>query len=120
MNILQTKTVKWLATGSTGSSSEAMAFWLAFGQKTADNYAHPHDPDDLDRCLRLLDAVPELRQYLHCMSEVSPYWSALLNNWEAIETSHLNEVGLHWCKARSAPKTYALMRSVLDAVKEPA
>lgn len=116
MNTLQTKTIKWLATGSTGSSSEAMAFWLAFGQKTCDNYAHPHDPDDLDRCLRLLDTVPELRQRLHHMSEVSPYWGALLNNWGAIERSHLEEVGLGWCKAHSAPKTYALMREVLDAV----
>jgi len=116
MNLLQTKTIKWLATGSTGASSKAMAFWLAFGQKLNGCGNHPHDPDDFDRCLRLLDAVPELRPYLHRMSQVSRHWKALLKNWEAIEASHLDEVGLGWCKARSAPKTYALMREVLDAV----
>lgn len=116
MNVLQTKTINWLATGSTGLSSKAMAFYLAFGQKT-ERGSYPHDPDDLDRCLRLLEAVPELRQYLPRMSEVSPHWAALLENWEAIEASHLEEVGLGWCKARKASKTYALMRGVLDAVK---
>ena len=35
-----------------------MAFWSAFDKPTDDRHAHPHDPDDLDRCLRLLAAVP--------------------------------------------------------------
>ena len=35
-----------------------MAFWIAFDEPTDDPHAHPHDPDDLNRCLRLLAAVP--------------------------------------------------------------
>ncbi len=30
-----------------------MAFWIAFDKPTDDLHTHPHDPDDLDRCLRL-------------------------------------------------------------------
>ncbi len=85
----QKQVVKWLETGQVGSSSKCMAIWLAFGER-AEPFA-PSDPDDFDRCLKLLDKAPGLRPLLPRMAEV----------------------GLGWTKANSAPKTYALMRSIL-------
>jgi len=107
MTETQKQVVKWLATGRVGSSSKCMAMWLAFGER-AEPYA-PADPDDLDRCLKLLDKAPGLRPLIPKMAEVSKDWAALVPRWAEVEASHLAEVGLGWTKARSAPKTYDLM-----------
>lgn len=112
---LSAAAVQWLACGHRGISSNTMFQTLTGVDALNGNHPdHPYDPDDLDRCLQLLAAVPELRGKLQQMSAVSPEWAALIAQWDAIEQSHLAEVGLGWTKAGSAPKTYALMRQVLD------
>lgn len=110
--------VEWLAGGSRGISSNTIVQHLV-GLAACKGYStsHPHDPDDLDRCLQLLAAVPLLRVCLPYMSSCSVEWSALVAKWEEIEASHLDEVGLGWKKAHSAPKTYALMRSVIGTAR---
>ena len=115
MDDTQKSVINWIATGHVGMSSECMALWLAFGERSRMPLA-PADPADLDRCLRLLAAAPGLRERLPRMAEVSPRWAALVSRWDEVEASHLAEVGLGWSKANSAPKTYALMRSILDPV----
>ena len=112
MTETQKQVVKWLATGRVGMSSKCMAMWLAFGEHTEDRFC-PADPDDLDRCLKLLDKAPGLRPLIPKMAEVSKDWAALVPRWDEVEASHLAEVGLGWTKARAAPKTYELMASIL-------
>jgi hypothetical protein len=112
MNETQAQVIKWLVHGETGESSKCMAFWLTFGERERWP-SYPHDPADLDRCLRLLAQAPGLRADLPKMAELSTEWAALMLRWDEIEASHLAEVGLGWTKARSAPKTYALMDSIL-------
>lgn len=115
--------VQWLAGGPRGVSSNTMVQhltgWPALSGRWDGKGDVPHDPDDLDRCLQLLEAVPLLRVMLPQMATHSPQWAAMVQHWAEIEASHLDEVGLRWTKARSAPKTYALMRKVLDAVRFP-
>jgi len=111
MSETTTQVIRWLAFGRVGMSSKCMAMWLAFGE-SAEPYA-PADPDDLDRCLKLLDEAPGLRPLIPKMAEVSEEWAALVSRWDEVEASHLAEVGLGWTKARSAPKTYDLMASIL-------
>jgi hypothetical protein len=115
MDKTQTQVIDWLANGEVGISSNTMAFWLAF-EKTVDDSSHPHDPADLDRCLKLLQRAPLLRAQLPKMAQVSREWAALVARWDEVERSHLDEVGLGWTKAHSAPKTYKLMREVLIPV----
>lgn len=110
MNQIQSQVVKWLANSWVGSSSKCMAMYLAFDEMT--DRSHPYDPDDLDRCLKLLEAAPGLRKHIHKMANVSPQWQALIECWEELEACHLEEVGLGWTKARSAPKTYKLMQDI--------
>lgn len=116
MTPTQSATIAWLAGAyARGMSSRTMAYWLAFSTIPSD-VNHPHDPADFDRCLQLLAAVPALREDLGLMAHLSTEWAALVDRWDDIERSHLEEVGLGWTKARSAPRTYELMRGILDKV----
>jgi hypothetical protein len=114
---LEAKVAHWFASGRVGVSSRTIASFLGLGIPKGD-YSHPHDPDDLDRCLQLLEAIPELRENLPRLAALSPEWAALVGRWDEIERSHLDEVGLRWTKAHSAPKTYDLMRSVIEGARK--
>lgn len=110
----QNAVLNWLANGETGISSETLAFWVMFNVKKAGG-SHPRDPADFNRCLKLLDAAPALRQHLHKMSIVSPEWARLVFNWAEIEKVFIDEVGPDWSKGRRIPaeKTYNLMKAVI-------
>lgn len=114
--------INWLSCGRRGLSSNALFSTLTGVNALGDDKPrHPHDPADLDRCLRLLNEVPELRPLLPKMADVSPQWAALIANWDEIERSHLDEAGLGWTKARSAPRTYELIKKAIESAdtKEP-
>ncbi|MDD2609407.1 MAG: hypothetical protein PHX60_06870 [Giesbergeria sp.] len=119
MDATQEAVIAWLANGETGLSSETMAFWLAFGVRKNDE-SYPHDPDDMDRCLKLLHHAPGLRERLPKMAEMSKIWAALVARWDEIEALQMYEIGLGWTKAQSAPKTYALMREVINGARKEA
>ena len=108
----------WLANGRRGISSNTMFTVMtgvdALGDCTP---SHPHDPDDLDRCLALLHDVPELRAKLPLMAKSSPAWAALIGVWDQLEALHIAEVGLGWTKSNSAAETYKLMRTILKAAE---
>jgi hypothetical protein len=110
-------TVRWLAGEDTGSSSKAMAFWLAFGVKRRWP-DHPHDPSDLGRCIRLLDAAPYLRKRLPEMAELSPVWAEIVNDWSELERlwRHEAECGeMDMWGRREAPLTYVRLKSRIAA-----
>ena len=108
---------KWMVNGEVGASSKAMCTWLVFGVASTDPWDYPHDPADFDRCLRFIEAVPGARALVPQMRQLSKPWAALVDRWDEIEQCHLEEVGLGWTKACSAPKTYDLMKSVLKPVE---
>lgn len=106
---IQTKVLNWIATGRVGASSKAMAM-AACGLPNDGSY--PHDPDDLNRCLLLLEAVPDVRDHFDKIAALGVVWERLIGRWADIEASFLDEAGLNWSKTQTAPKTYALMRDV--------
>lgn len=110
---LSIEATKWLASGSRGISSNTM-FTALTGVDAMKGWetSHPHDPADLDRCLRLIEEVPELKTLIGRMSGVSEEWRKLISRWDELCACHINEVGLGWTKAKSAPKTYALMQEI--------
>ena len=71
----------WLGSDDTGLSSKFMASVLSGGQFTAPNN-YPRDPDDFGRCMRLIEAVPEFKGFIHLMCEHGHEWSAVADNWE--------------------------------------
>jgi hypothetical protein len=113
---------RWLMVGERGMSSEAIVMnlrpGLAVGRRR-DKLAHPHDPDDLKRCLMLLEDVPELVPDFPRMREVSPVWAALVDHWDELRATFLQEGGATWRKGPwSAPKTYARMRELIEGVQQ--
>lgn len=110
-NELQQKILQWLGNGRVGLSSKAMAFAVA--EVEIKDKSHPYDPDDLNRCLLFLEAVPEARNHFDKIAALSETWARLIERWEDVEKSFIDEVGLNWCKAHSAPITYDLMKSII-------
>ena len=110
MSEIQTKVLSWIATGRVGASSQAMAM-AACGLPSDGSY--PHDPDDLNRCLLMLEAVPEVRAHFDKIAALGVVWGRLIARWGEIEEAFLDEAGRNWSKARSAPKTYQLMKEVI-------
>lgn len=108
---MKEKILNWMMTGRVGASSKAMAAHLC-GAPCDGSY--PHDPDDLNRCLLFLEAVPEARAELHRMATLNKTWAALVGQWDNIEAAFMAEVGRDWCKAQRAPNTYRLMREIID------
>lgn len=110
---------KWLAVGEHGESALAIVTKLRDGLGLlgcGTSTQHPHDPDDLRRCLLLLRDAPELRGELHRMAEVSPQWAALVRAWPELEASFEAEAGPGWADGKvggEAPQTYELMLDLL-------
>lgn len=73
----------WIKNGERGISSETMLKYC-YGLDIAKYESHPHDPADFKRCHLLLQAVPQLKSYLHRMNSVSPVWEKLVQNWEKL------------------------------------
>lgn len=107
------KVINWFATGRTGLSSCCLAVSLV-NQDSAKSVAkdHPRDPADLERCLLLLNAVPELRDRLSIMKSVSKEWNALIDQWEKVEATFKHETGFPSLRWNSAPQTYELMQTI--------
>ena len=106
---MKDKILKWFGTGRIGLSSKAMA--LAAIDIYNDG-SHPCDPSDLNRCLLLMQAAPEIRQRMDKLAAISETWGKLVDQWDEVEQCFIDEVGLNWAKGRRAPKTYKLMKDI--------
>lgn len=100
--------VRWLAFGERGVSSETIVSQLTGLQVRS--LSHPHDPDDLRRCVLMLDACPSLAARIGEMRSASPEWAALVDVWSELVESLRSETAA----GRQAPITYALMRKAID------
>lgn len=109
---MRDEVLNWFGNGQVGQSSKAMALAVTDTKGNAD---HPWDPDDLNRCLLFLEAVPQARQHMDKVAALSPTWARLVERWDEIEQTFIGEVGRNWCKALSAPDTYRLMRKIIEA-----
>lgn len=84
----------WLASDDTGVSSRYMAAALAplaglppWIPKSNHFRPFPHDPADFGRCVRLLEAVPELRPHIAELADPKHghVWNAIAAEWETLE-----------------------------------
>lgn len=113
---IESKLNDWYAAGDTGSSSKTMAAHLT--GRTASGTNYPSDGADLGRCLRLILAIPELRERIPQMAALGKYWSALVANWDDLEKLMIEETGPEFDKHKPAPRTYKLMQSILRPIED--
>lgn len=88
----------WVLDGSTGLSS--LCIWGHMtGTRTEGHTTHyPNDLADFNRCLLLLEIMPEWRERMHEMKAHGPFWSALADVWEELTHLFLEDHGLNWLK----------------------
>lgn len=99
----------WLRTGERGASSNAMCRRI-FGVPADAGDDHPHDPDDLRRCLLFLDAA-EAHDKVPMMADVSPAWRGMVEAWREITAAFREEMA----GGKSAPRTYDLIQKAIAA-----
>lgn len=103
----------WLLLRDDGMSSLCIADFMCGTKPLRIN--HPHDPADFGRCERLLRRFPMWRERFGQMAALDPYWAALVPRW--------NDIVAFWDRDSESPKaqagtTYALMRSILDPIRD--
>ena len=96
----------WMEHGERGTSSEVM--WRTFMGFTSDDVSAPSDPDDFKRCYKLLKTVPEWKENMHALEELSPYWKALVGSWDKLTLMYERNVSEDW-KNHKEVGMYALM-----------
>jgi hypothetical protein len=84
----------WCEHGNRGVSSETiLANYIKVKgrivpvkvkRRPESDWDHPKDPSDFNRCHMLLEALPEIRENLEQMREVSPVWAKLVDNWDKL------------------------------------
>lgn len=102
----------WLLNGRVGLSSKAICSHMT-GNVEQDRWNYPSDPDDLNRCLLLLDLIPEWKGRMSEMAQYGKRWAGLAANWTSITDCFINEVGLNWSHGDKASRTYSRMKEAL-------
>lgn len=102
----------WLLDGQVGMSSKSIYCHMT-GREPEDGYSYPCDPDDLNRCLLLLELIPEWRSRMPEMAAHGKKWAGLVSDWPTLAGCFIREVGLNWCNGKRATETYALMKKVM-------
>ena len=114
MNKTETNIVRWLAGPNTGLSSEAMAYCY-LGIQRAGRYSgteHPLDPGDLNRCMLLVELVPEIKEKFDDIAKLSWQWAEIIGAWDELRDLLESEVGPPQDATGLAHKTYARMKEL--------
>ncbi|HCF3913442.1 TPA: hypothetical protein NID53_001048 [Pseudomonas aeruginosa] len=110
---IEERAARWLRDGQVGASSRAIHDHMLGLPMERHHAAYPHDPDDLNRCLLLLNLIPEWAPRIREMAQHSQEWAALVSSWGKLTNLFLQEAGLDWQRSSGAPETYAAMRFLL-------
>jgi hypothetical protein len=102
----------WIVNGRVGMSSRSI-YCHMMGVENKRGWDYPSDPDDLNRCLLLLDLIPEWQPRMHEMAAHGKEWKGLSENWDKIAFTFIDEVGLNWSHGDKAGRTYAMMKEAM-------
>jgi hypothetical protein len=105
---IEKRALTWASGDDTGVSSKAILKVMT-GQTISDDYCHPHDSQDLGRCVRLLDIIPEWRPRIGEMSNVSDEWAALSAVWPELEALH---------RAESHNTVYSRIKAIVRPIED--
>lgn len=129
LSLEEMKVIQWLETGQTGLSSLSLcaALYPQFKKchhKLEDLKINvPHDLADFNSALMFLEAVPEAREKLSLAKEISPVWSALIDNWDILEQKTLakDSQGVYTiiqeCKGDNVDPSHKAKKNVVTGLK---
>lgn len=112
MSDLAMKVLQWQATGNVGVSSATMAS-IALGMKKnfyGSYFRPPSDPSDLNRCMKLVQRIPEIKDSFPLIASECPRFAPVIQHWD--ELTRLLKKELKRPDKR-APETYARMKELL-------
>lgn len=112
MSELAMKVLQWQANGRVGVSSATMAS-IALGMDKpfyGSHFSPPWDPSDLNRCRKLVKAIPEIRDHFPTIGEKVPQFKPILDNWDELMTLLSAEINR---PDNRAPETYQRMKELL-------
>jgi hypothetical protein len=104
----------WIVKGNVGSSSKCIWAHMTGTITSGGEDRYPRDLSDFNRCLLLLEAVPEWKARIHGMGAHGPAWDRLASNWDRLTESMIDEAGLNFSKGHNAPLTSALFKQILN------
>lgn len=111
MSDLAMKVLQWQTKGNVGVSSATMAS-IALGLDEpfyGSRFDAPHDPSDMLRCIKLLEAIPEIRDHFPVIAKRVPAFTGIIDQWDAlVEVMNRECVGDRW----RAPDSYALIKKL--------
>lgn len=98
----------WIVNGDRGASADAIVSKMeGITISSIWRNAHPTDPSDFYKCLKLLEAVPEYKNRMYEMAEVSEQWKSLITHWGELEELLQEEI-----ITGRAPKLYNRMKEI--------
>lgn len=103
----------WILKGRVGLSSSCIWGHMTGTICEGNNSHYPRDIGDFNRCLLLLEAVPEWNPRMSEMSAHGPVWAALAEQWNNLKELFIEEAGINFSLSSSAPKTSALLRQII-------
>lgn len=107
---IKEKAMWWISNGEVGMSSKTIWNCLIGNKNFPIN--HPYDPDDFSRCYKLLQIVPEWKNELYKLKELSTQWSNLVDNWDKLTKMYEQNVKDKW-KNYEKIKMYEFMKTLI-------
>lgn len=101
----------WIVKGNVGVSSKCIWGHMTGTVTSGCASSYPHDGGDFNRCLLLLEAVPEWKPRMAEMAAHGDVWAKLASNWESITAAFIEEAGLNYSKSNQASQAYALIKA---------
>ena len=101
---------EWLNNGERGVSSNTIIAHLCKLPGVLNNHfpSIPYDADDLKRCVKLIDACPELVPLMPYMVECDP-WSQMAGVWDELVDTYRKE--------KEIGKGYKKTQEIIDSCK---
>lgn len=109
MSDVTSRANKWILGHNVGTSSKtiwAVMMGAVTGREPWHQYDVPHDPDDFNRCYRLLVFIPEWKSRLPEVASIFPKWIGFVREWTKLTEMHENLNESNW------NEMYDLMRSL--------
>ena len=102
---LADRIIWWKRRGDRGTSSNTIFSAFTGASLPREGADFPYDPDDFQRCHKLLALFPEWRADLNAVTRAFPWYAPFVDRWTEMEALWVEE-----SPSKRFPKLYDLMK----------